>query len=307
MIGIIIALSVMLVVMIVFLVLQKIETAQLKSELQEIIKNESNQKIHRRIGVIDREMVNEVNKMLDLVNRTRIDYNRKNHEIEQMMTNISHDLRTPLTSALGYIDMVLDSKMSDDEKDEALRIIERRLIRLKELIDSFFEFSMVISKNEKPEMKEVNLVAVLQESIAHYYDDYCERAREIEFSCKSNKILLNSNVNMMMRIFDNLITNSLKHGQGNLIIKVEEKGTDMVSEEIRISFTNRIEEQDLDVSRLFDEFYTTDISRTKGNTGLGLAIVKQFSQIIGWSISAEEKEGNLSINLKAESNGEREC
>ncbi len=307
MIGIIIALSVMLVVMIVFLVLQKIETAQLKSELQEIIKNESNQKIHRRIGVIDREMVNEVNKMLDLVNRTRIDYNRKNHEIEQMMTNISHDLRTPLTSALGYIDMVLDSKMSDDEKDEALRIIERRLIRLKELIDSFFEFSMVISKNEKPEMKEVNLVAVLQESIAHYYDDYCERAREIEFSCKSNKILLNSNVNMMMRIFDNLITNSLKHGQGNLIIKVEEKGTDMVSEEIRISFTNRIEEQDLDVSRLFDEFYTTDISRTKGNTGLGLAIVKQFSQIIGWSISAEEKEGNLSINLKAESNGERKC
>lgn len=307
MIEIIIALSVMLVVMIVFLVLQKIETAQLKSELQEIIKNESNQKIHRRIGVIDREMVNEVNKMLDLVNRTRIDYNRKNHEIEQMMTNISHDLRTPLTSALGYIDMVLDSKMSDDEKDEALRIIERRLIRLKELIDSFFEFSMVISKNEKPEMKEVNLVAVLQESIAHYYDDYCERAREIEFSCKSNKILLNSNVNMMMRIFDNLITNSLKHGQGNLIIKVEEKGTDMVSEEIRISFTNRIEEQDLDVSRLFDEFYTTDISRTKGNTGLGLAIVKQFSQIIGWSISAEEKEGNLSINLKAESNGERKC
>lgn len=98
MIGIIIVLSVVLVAMVTFFIMQKIELAQLKSELHEIIKSESNQKSHRRIGVIDRELVNEINIMLELVNSSRINYNRKNHEIEQMMTNISHDLRTPLTS-----------------------------------------------------------------------------------------------------------------------------------------------------------------------------------------------------------------
>lgn len=294
MIGIIIVLSVVLVAMVTFFIMQKIELAQLKSELHEIIKSESNQKIHRRIGVIDRELVNEINIMLELVNSSRINYNRKNHEIEQMMTNISHDLRTPLTSALGYIDMVENSKMSDTEKDEALHIIQLRLMRLKELIDSFFEFSMVISKNEKPEMKAVNLVAIIQESIAHYYDDYCERGRVIELNCPKNKLIINSNPNMMMRIFDNLITNALKHGEGNLNIGVE---ADDEKDEIKLSFTNKIVDQDLDISRLFDEFYTTDISRTKGNTGLGLAIVKQFSQIIGWSISAEEVNDNLTISL----------
>ena len=87
----------------------------------------------------------------------------------------------------------------------------------------------------------------------------------------------------------------------NTILIIEDD-TDNNCKEINIAFINRIMDEDLDVSRLFDEFYTTEISRTRGNTGLGLAIVKQFSQIIGWSISAEEKDNNLLIMLKIPQN-----
>lgn len=292
--GLSIALSIALIVLIVYLILQKKEMVQLKAELQEILENESNQKIHSRIGIVDSELINKINEMLELVNNARIHFNRKNHEIEQMMANISHDLRTPLTSALGYIDMIENSQMNENEKTEALHIIELRLKRLKELIDSFFEFSMVISKNEKPEMKQVNLIAILQESMSHYYDDYCERGRMIELICHENRLMVYSNQNMMMRIFDNLIVNALKHGLNdlNILIDASEENDD-----IKISFINEISDQELDASRLFEEFYTTDISRTKGNTGLGLAIVKQFSQIIGWKVSAYEKDNELTINL----------
>ncbi len=299
MVGIVVALSVMLAILIIYFILEKRELAQLKTEIKELMNNESNQKLHSRSGLIDEEFINEINQLLEEVNDNRIHFNRKNHEIEQMMTNISHDLRTPLTSALGYIDMIAHSDMSDDEKTEALYIVELRLKRLKELIDSFFEFSMVISRDEKPEMTEMNLVAVLEEAIAHSYDDYCERGRIIELDCKSNMLKIYSNRNMMIRIFDNLIVNALKHGQGNLHIIVD---TCNDGKEINITFINRILDEDLDVNRLFEEFYTTEISRTRGNTGLGLAIVKQFSQIIGWSISAEEKDNNLLIMIKIPQN-----
>lgn len=293
MIVIIVILCIVIAVMVTYLVLQRIELKQLKIELKEIVDNESNQKLHSRTGSVDRELINEINQMLEIVNNFRIHFNRKNHEIEQMMTNISHDLRTPLTSALGYIEMLENNDMSQEEREEALHVIGMRMRRLKELIDAFFEFSMAISKNEKPEMTEINLVAILQECIVHYYDDYCDQNRSIEFNCEFNKLKIHSNQNMMMRIFDNLISNALKHGYGNLSITVlanEEK-------KIELIFKNEMIDQNIDINRVFDEFYTTEISRTKGNTGLGLAIVKQFSQMIGWSISAEEKDGSMVIRL----------
>ena len=100
--GLSIALSIALIVLIVYLILQKKEMVQLKAELQEILENESNQKIHSRIGIVDSELINKINEMLELVNNARIHFNRKNHEIEQMMANISHDLNSINTCTLIY-------------------------------------------------------------------------------------------------------------------------------------------------------------------------------------------------------------
>jgi signal transduction histidine kinase len=86
---------------------------------------------------------------------------------------------------------------------------------------------------------------------------------------------------MLLRIFDNLISNALKHGEGDLTISVD------CTERIQIRFENTLLSPNIDTEHIFDEFYTTDISRTKGNTGLGLAIAKQFTEMLGGSISAE--------------------
>lgn len=97
---------------------------------------------------------------------------------------------------------------------------------------------------------------------------------------------------MLTRIFDNLISNAYKHSDSDLIIKL------MSKEEIEISFENDLNYDKLDIDRIFDEFYTVDISRTKQNTGLGLAIVKEFCDMLGWKIYALKQDNKLKIVLK---------
>ncbi len=273
---------------------------QHKSELKSIAKQIRNLKaentnslVHSNSGNAD-ELILEINSLLKELRADRIIYNRKNHSLDQMITNISHDLRTPLTSAMGYIDLMRNSELPEAEKNREIDIIAKRLVRLEELINSFFELSQVVSSGKSPEKTNVNLVFALEEAIVHYYDDYCSRNKRIIFNCGYHKLDILSNKNMLMRIFDNLIGNALKHGGGDLIVTVEK------SDRITLEFRNRLESSDIDIEHIFDEFYTTDISRTKGNTGLGLAIAKQFTELLGGSIGAVQDGGDFIITVKFE-------
>jgi signal transduction histidine kinase len=245
--------------------------------------------VHSKYGskTTDRLII-EINEMLKEVRKNRIDYSRKSHTLKQMMTNISHDLRTPLTSAQGYINLIDTAELSEEQSREIV-VVEKRLVRLEELINSFFELSKIISQDKSPELEKLNLVSVLEECIAHYFDDYCGQGREIVFNCGVRKIEILSNKNMLMRIFDNLISNAYKHGEGNLTVTAD------VTQGVRITFENSLHDSQVDIDRIFDEFYTTDISRTKGNTGLGLAIAKQFTEMLGGGISAEYGDGRFTV------------
>lgn len=248
-------------------------------QLNEVKDINTNLLVHSKTGTAD-QLINEINSLLRKIRDIRADYSRKSHELEQMMTNISHDLRTPLTSAMGYINLIQNADLSETEKSRELDIVGRRLVRLEELINSFFELSQIVSSGKEPKKTEINLISVLEESIVHYYDDYCNQGRLIDLECEYRKLMFFSNQNMLMRIFDNLISNALKHGNGDLKINVKS------TENLQITFTNEYSSADMDIEHIFDEFYTTDISRTKGNTGLGLAISKQFTELLGGNIKA---------------------
>lgn len=275
------------------------EIKSLTGQLRELKGKDTNMLLHTDSGMVapTLELTREINALLDDMRRSKIHYAKKRHNLEQMMTNISHDLRTPLTSAMGYLDMVLHSDLPAAEKDRELTIIAQRLHRLEELINSFFEFSQVIAGEQRPEKRELNLVGILEESIAHYYDDYCAQNRTIDLRCEKSRLFLPSNQNMLMRIFDNLIGNSLKHGAGELVVSVEGYGDAGQKHFIAIRFENALLDSHLDLDRIFDEFYTTDISRTKGNTGLGLAIAKQFTEMLGGTISASCEGGRFAVTV----------
>lgn len=277
------------VVLLFLIILHRHEIKDVTRQLRDLKNKNTNGLVHTAGS--NKELIGEINSLLREIRENRIDYLQKNHAVEQMMTNISHDLRTPLTSAMGYIQIIQNSDLSEDEKSRELAIVEQRLIRLEELINSFFEFSQIISSGKVPEKETFNLVAVLEETVMHYFDDYQDRNRKIILNCGEHKLSMISNKNMLLRIFDNLISNALKHGEGNLSISVN------INDEIRIRFENNLSDPSVDISHIFDEFYTTDISRTKGNTGLGLAIAKQFTEMLGGSISARNTDGHFELVL----------
>lgn len=261
------------------LILQRREINHIISQLRDLKAQDTNTLLSSENGTVDK-LIKQINTLLKEIREKKAEYNQKNHSLEQMMTNISHDLRTPLTSAMGYIDLIQHSALSEEEKSRELAIIEKRLDRLEELINSFFELSQIVSSGKEPEKTDMNLVSVLEEAIVHYYDDYSDRGRQIIFEYSRRKLMICSNRNMLLRIFDNLISNALKHVTGDLTITADD------DEGISIIFTNTLISPDIDIEHIFDEFYTTDISRTKGNTGLGLAIAKQFTEMLGGEIGA---------------------
>lgn len=285
-------LGIALLLLLFLFLLQRWELKSMAKQLDVVGGQETNELVHLRFGgTVSAELANEINRLLKETRRTRMEYQQKKHALDQMLTNLSHDLRTPLTSAMGYVGMLKDSELPQEERMRELALVECRLLRLEELLDSFFEFSRIVSGDRPPETEELNPVALLEESVARYYDDYCELRREIVLRCDRPERRTRSNRSLLLRIFDNLIANALKHGTGTLFVSVGGEKS------VRICFENELTEPDLDVRRVFDEFYTTDISRSRGGTGLGLAIAKQFTELLGGSISAAYENGVFSVTL----------
>lgn len=276
-----------------YVFLEKAEIKRLKKELDFIMSNDTNRILHTEFNSKElKEFVSAVNMYLSEIQKRKMEIEHKNNNLMVMMRNISHDLRTPLTSAAGYTDLILNSDLTEDEKISEMKIVEARLKRLTELVDSFFEFSKILTTNKEIELETVNLIGILEECIGNFYEDYKKKNREVDFITSNNKISISTNRTMLSRIFENLISNALKYGSGNLTIEVISENADV----IRISFTNRIIDKDLDTGRIFDDFYTTDISRTKGSTGLGLAIAKEFTEQLNGNIEAHIEDDKLVID-----------
>lgn len=288
----ILVLVIIIFILIIYLFLFRREIKRINLELKKLLDTNSN-------TLLNSEFNNkELNELLLIINKTinytrvkELDLIRKNKSLKKEITNITHDLRTPLTSSLGYIDLILNSNLSEEDKQKELKAIKNRLLRLEELINSFFELSVMRMNDKKIDMKQINLVSVVEECISRYYDDFNQEERKIVFNNKIKQYNILANEEILKRIIDNLISNALKHSDDDLIINLSNK------DDIILKFENEIIEDNLDIECIFDEFYTTDISRTKGNTGLGLAIVKEFTKMLDWNIEAKKKNNRLIIEL----------
>lgn len=291
MVFIICLLIVIILMLFLYIFTLKKEIKRIASRVRNVRSEDSNALINKELEeknlVI---LIKEINNIISDINKKEININIKTEELKKMITNTAHDLRTPLTSAIGYIELIQDNDITEERKEKYIQIILERLQKLSYLITNLFEFSKIISNDNQIEMKEENLIEIIEGCIANFYDDFVKENRQINFNNKNSKIEIITNKSLLARSFDNMIINAYKHSKSNLNIEIFEKNGEII-----IKFINKLEDNNLDIDLIFEKFYTTDISRTNGNTGLGLAIAKEFIELTSGNISAIKEEGLLKM------------
>lgn len=240
------------------------------------------------------KLVTRINYLYDSSQKIQAENKIIEEELRKSIANISHDLRTPLTSIIGYVELLKDESISKEEKQKYIEIIDRRSKNLEELISSFYDLSRISSNEFNFHLEKINLKDILCDSIAVSYNDFINNNIEPIIKIDNNISDIISDEKAVKRIFANLIGNILKHGARNVIIALHEEKDYIVSS--FINYAPLLNEED--AKRIFERFYTADKSRGDRNTGLGLAIVKEISERLGNKISSRLIDGNLNIEIK---------
>jgi signal transduction histidine kinase len=235
-----------------------------------------------------------INTSLDEKQETETEYKRMDLELRQAIANISHDLRTPLTSIMGYMQLIEDDSLPEAERKQYIDIVKNRSKSLQLLISGFYDLSRLEAKEYKFELKSLNLYNIICDITASYYNDFLNSGIEPNISLEENTKLVISDENAVRRIFSNLIQNMLKYGKKEVSISLKQHNG-----YVSTVFGNEASDlKEEDVPRLFDRFFTGDRTRTEKSTGLGLAITKQLVEQMGHVISAELIDGELSIEIR---------
>lgn len=231
-----------------------------------------------------RSLAADINTQLRTLRGERLRYQQGNAEVMDAVTNISHDLRTPLTAVCGYLDLL---RQTDDPAD-AMRyidIMEERIDALKQLTEELFGYSAAFSKVSESR-EEIALNAALEESVSAYYAALKKRRITPDITMPETKVIRRLNKNALSRIFENIISNALKYSDGDLKITLSESG--------EITFANHAAALDeLQVMKLFERYYT--VENAANATGLGLSIAKELTVQMGGTIAASYEDQILRI------------
>ena len=229
-----------------------------------------------------------INEQLKTLRRQSHRYIQGDNELKEAVTNISHDLRTPLTAICGYLDMLEGEEMTENAR-RYLLIIRNRASALKQLTEELFQYSIIISAGEEQEKEELVINSLLEESIAASYAVLKEKGIIPLITMPEEKVRRCLNKNTVSRIFGNIISNAVKYSDGDLSIVLDKDGT--------VVFSNRAKGLDqIAVGRLFDRFFTVETGR--GSTGLGLSIARSLTEQAGGSIHADYKKDTLYITVQ---------
>lgn len=254
-----------------------------------------------------RALAQSLNEELRTLRRQRQTYYQGNLELKEAITNISHDIRTPLTAIRGYLEL-LESEDKSENITRYLCVISERVEVLSQLTEELFRYTVTVPietegddgtepdgrgtglwpENSSQKTSEEDLGRLLEESLLASYGALTQKGIEPDIQLPDKKIKCKINAKTARRIFENILNNAIKYSDGDLHISLNEQG--------EVVFANHAASLDaVQTGRLFDRFYTVDNAKT--STGLGLAIAKQLTEQMGGNITAWYEGGKLYLKL----------
>ncbi len=233
-----------------------------------------------------RRLAAALNGQLRQLRAERLRYQQGDQELKTAVTNISHDLRTPLTAICGYLELLEREEQSENAR-RYLAQIENRTQALKDLTEELLRYSIVVSGQEL-KREQVDLVAALETSLLSFYPALAGRGIVPELTLPEGPVYRSLDPGAVSRVFSNIFSNALKYADGAVSVSMSGGG--------RITFSNPAPGLDVvTVGRLFDRFFTVEARRNA--TGLGLSIARALTEQMGGRIGADYQAGVLSITV----------
>lgn len=234
-----------------------------------------------------RKLASRINKELIKLRKERLRLRQGDQELKNAVTNIAHDLRTPLTAISGYLELMEDIP-TDEKMKEYLEIVRERTEALKGLTEELFRYSVITSTSEELCPVILSLNRELEIALAGAYAMLTEQRISPEIYMSEELVMRKMDQNALQRVFTNILSNAAKYSDGDLKITLDRNGC--------ITFKNRASHlSEVEAGKLFDRFYT--VENAKGATGLGLSIARLLTEKIGGSITAFWNDGYLVIIL----------
>ncbi len=281
-------LSLTVVLLSVKIILMRKSAREIKKALDEKLTLDTNTLID--LASRDRclcELAESLNGQLRILREKRHCYEQGDLQLKEAVTNISHDLRTPLTAICGYL-----SLLEQEEKSEAacryLKIIQERTEALSRLTEELLAYSVAVSFTDQADYEVFSLNEVLEESVSAYYAALNSRGITPDIFIPEERILRYLNRSCLSRIYGNVIHNAIKYSDGDLKIVLHADGT--------AEFSNHAPGlNEIEAARLFDRFYTVETARK--STGLGLSIAKVLTEQMGGRIDASYADEVICIRI----------
>lgn len=231
-------------------------------------------------------VVKKINLMIENHHKAKVEIGREQAALKQAIADISHDIRTPLTAVVGYLQLA-----ENEEPRKNVSIALERALYCSSLVNDFFELSIIDSNGCEPIMESVDVNDMLCELILANFPNFEDKGIIPYFEDKGMPIYAHADKKMLTRVLQNLISNGIKYGSDRIDF------TFTVDEAIHISISNPIMDNEIDTEKMFDKFYRASKSRTAGGAGIGLYICKQFVEAMDGCVSASVRNGILTITV----------
>ncbi len=263
-------------------------------QIEFIEKNQSNALVTSQIesGGL-KELKDVLNKLFEKHRAESVVWKKRENEIADIYTNLSHDIRTPLTSLDGYFQLLSES--DDKEKNKRyITIIQERIKALRDMLEELFTFTKLENKTYNIKLYKCDLNEIVRETLFSYYEEWEMKKIVPTLKLTDESLYFYGNEQVMRRILQNVIKNVLEHGEKKVEISLY-ASLDKISLTIQNEVINPDE---IDINRIFEKFYKADAARSKTSTGLGMAIAKEMTECMGGKISASLDDNIFIVNIE---------
>ena len=289
--GIIVVLAVAVAVLAVQTVVMRREIRSMSRPLEDLSAGRSEKKIS--LTLVDarlNELATQINANMELQKQLRIDARKSEQRLKDSIAGVSHDLRTPLTAIIGYIQMLERSGLNGEQQEKAT-IILKKANAMRELVESFFELSVIESGQSELAEEAVNFTNIVSEAVVDFIPRFEAAELEPDVDLGDKSLYIAGDTTALGRIVQNLLSNALKYTAGRVKVALEERDGEII-----LTVVNEVRpDTPPDMERIFERFYTGDDCRNSGSAGLGLYIVKLLAEKMQGAVSASLENKMLSV------------